>query len=393
MMTLEELDRQLLSDEENLVSSLEEYKNAKVSLRKARITSITNKLLAPYKRFQINLAIAKYDAMMERLEKRREKEVRRAEKLQEKEQKVERKQAQADFKVALRDKRKEDIVNFINDKKEKVDNTLLVASGLGNSVISNASSFVVSVKNSAIKKVKENTTIDLIIKNAIEDVKLKYATDKYNKALDKKVKEEEKIRLQKLDEAINFDEDIREDFKNRDIPFANIKEKINKVSKEKGYIGKATNRVVNYYKNKKENIENKILDVKIDAALKTYETIGKVSMAKSKMITTFNNKLSEAKTKFDSKIGDAIIAAADFGNNIKSSVNQFVGDVAQEMENREIRKQSKQDMMAAIREKEERDISIKRAQLDSMRQAREALNQSRDVFENVPNLDVGRAMK
>ena len=359
MMTLEELDRQLLSDEENLVSSLEEYKNAKVSLRKARITSITNKLLAPYKRFQINLAIAKYDAMMERLEKRREKEVRRAEKLQEKEQKAERKQAQADFKAALRDKRKEDIVNFINDKKEKVDNTLLVASGLGNSVISNASSFVVSVKNSAIKKVKE----------------------------------EEKIRLQKLDEAINFDEDIREDFKNRDIPFANIKEKIDKVSKEKGYIGKATNRVVNYYKNKKENIENKILDVKIDAALKTYETIGKVSMAKSKMITTFNNKLSEAKTKFDSKIGDAIIAAADFGNNIKSSVNQFVGDVAQEMENREIRKQSKQDMMAAIREKEERDISIKRAQLDSMRQAREALNQSRDVFENVPNLDVGRAMK
>ena len=42
-MTLEELDRELLSDEERLVSSLEEYKNAKAMLRKARITSISNK--------------------------------------------------------------------------------------------------------------------------------------------------------------------------------------------------------------------------------------------------------------------------------------------------------------------------------------------------------------
>ena len=72
-MTLEELNRELLSDEERLVSSLREYKNAKATLRKARITSVTNKLLAPYRRFQINKAIAKYEAMIEKLEKKREK--------------------------------------------------------------------------------------------------------------------------------------------------------------------------------------------------------------------------------------------------------------------------------------------------------------------------------
>ena len=64
-MTLEELERELKSNEERLVSSLDEYKKAKAELRKARITSISNKLLAPYRRFKIEKAIAKYDAMME----------------------------------------------------------------------------------------------------------------------------------------------------------------------------------------------------------------------------------------------------------------------------------------------------------------------------------------
>ena len=94
IMSLEELDRELLSDEERVVSSLEEYKNAKATLRKARITSISNKLLAPFRRFRIEQAIAKYDAMIEKLEKKREKEIRRAEKLQEKEVRLERKQLQ-----------------------------------------------------------------------------------------------------------------------------------------------------------------------------------------------------------------------------------------------------------------------------------------------------------
>ena len=174
-MTLEELDRELLSDEERLVSSLEEYKNAKAMLRKARITSISNKLLAPYRRFRIEQSIAKYDAMIEKIEKKREKEIRRAEKLQEKEQKLERKQAKADFKAAIRDKRKEDIVNFVNDRKDdiisfgeeigsEVSDSFSYIREMGASKVSSASSFAINVKNSAIKKVKANTTIDLTMK-------------------------------------------------------------------------------------------------------------------------------------------------------------------------------------------------------------------------------------
>ena len=108
-MTLDEIDKQLESDEERLVSSLQNLKNAKVEYRKARITAISNKLLAPYRRFKVAIAIARYDAMMERLEKKREKAIAKAEKLQEKERKRIRKQAKEDFKAALRDKRREDI--------------------------------------------------------------------------------------------------------------------------------------------------------------------------------------------------------------------------------------------------------------------------------------------
>src|SRR5699024_3443712 len=113
--------------------------------------------------------IAKYDAMIEKIEKKREKEIRRAEKLQEKEEKLERKQAKADFKAAIRDKRKEDIVNFIDEKKDSVINfgreigsevsdSFSYIRDMGASRVSSVASFAINVKNSAIKKVKENTT-------------------------------------------------------------------------------------------------------------------------------------------------------------------------------------------------------------------------------------------
>ena len=53
VMSLEELDRELLSDEERLVSSLEEYKNEKATQRKARSTTSSNKLLAPHRGYRI----------------------------------------------------------------------------------------------------------------------------------------------------------------------------------------------------------------------------------------------------------------------------------------------------------------------------------------------------
>ena len=381
-MTLEELDRKLLSDEERLVSSLQEkeatkdaLKASRVALRKARITSISNKLLVPYKRYRIEQAIVKYDAMMEKIEKKREKEIRKAEKLQEK---VERKQAKADFKAAIRDKRKEDIVNFGKEISSEVSDTFDYIRDMGASRVSRATSFVINVKNSAIKKVRENTTIDLTIKNAIEEVRLKYATNKYNKAVEKKAKEEEKAREQKLSDAIKFDEDIKADYKERDIPFSNIQEKIDKVHKDKSYMGKATNRVIEYFRKKKESLDDKTFNARANIAYASFVVEGMVSSAKSKITTMFNNQLEHFKDKYDVMMQERDVKKAE-----KMQVNA----------DKERLRQRKKDMIAALREQEEKDISIKRAQLDSMREALESVNSTGDIFNNVSSLDVARTMK
>ena len=41
-------------------------------------------------------------------------------------------------------------------------------------------------------------------------------------------------------------------------------------------------------------------------------------------------------------------------------------------------------------EQDEKELAIKRAQLDSMRQAMEAVNQDSDIFSNAPSIDVSR---
>ena len=389
VMSLKELDEQLKSAEEEVVSSLEEYKNAKAALRKARITSISTKLLAPFRRFRIEQAIAKYDAMIEKIEKKREKEIRRAEKLQEKEERLERKQAKADFKAAIRDKRKEDIVNFVNDKKDdiisfgeeigkEVSDTFSYIKETSISRVSSVASFVINVKNSAIKKVKENTTIDLTIKNAIEEVRLKYATNKLNRAVEQKKKEEEKAREQELSDAIKFDEEIKADYKERDIPFANIQEKIDKARKDKSYMGKATNGAIDYFRKKKDSLDDKVFNARANMTYASFVVGGKVSRAKSKVVTMFNIQLDHFKDKYDTIMQE---------RNIKKSEKiQLASD-------KERLKQRKKDMIAALREQEEKNISIKRAQLDSMREAIGAVNSTGDIFANAPGLDVGRAMK
>ena len=395
-MTLEELDRELLSDEERLVSSLEEYKNAKAMLRKARITSISNKLLAPFRRFKIEQAIAKYDAMIEKIEKKREKEIRRAEKLQEKEEKLERKQAKEDFKVAIRDKRKEHIVNFVNDRKDDVINfvddkksdvinfgreissevsdTFSYIREIGASRVSSASSFAINVKNSAIKKVKENTTIDLTIKNAIEEVKLKYATNKLNRAVEQKKKEEEQARLEELNSAIKFDEEIKADYKERDVPFANINEKIQKASRQSSYMGKATNRVVRYFKSKKDNlfsdISDKVYESGFNIRVSAYETMGKVSKSMSQIKTVFNNELSDLKANVNDRY-----------NSIKRDIKSNIDSVSYAYQEAKEKKE-------AERVNKEQELAIKRAQLDSMRATLETVNNTGDIFSNVPSLDV-----
>ena len=395
-MTLEELDRELLSDEERLVSSLREREAAKealkasrVALRKARITSISNKLLAPYRRFRIEQAIAKYDAMMEKIEKKREKEIRKAEKLQEKEQKLERKQAKADFKAAIRDKRKEDIINFANDKKSdvidfskgiasEVSDTFDYIKDMGANRVSSVSSFVSNVSNSALKKVRENTTIDLTIKNAIEDIQLKYATAKFNRAVEQK-KEEEKAREQELDDAINFDEGVKIELKSRDVPFSNINEKIQKARKQSSYMGKATNRVVRYFKSKKDNlfsdIHSKALETEGKMIVNAYDVMGRVSKGMSQIKTVFNSEFNDIK------------------DIAKGRYNDIKRDIKNNMDRVSYAYQDYKDENEAKREGKEQDLAIKRAQLDSMREAFMSVNNTGDVFSNAPSLDVGRTMK
>lgn len=390
IMSLEELDRELLSDEERLVSSLEEYKNAKATLRKARINSISNKLLTPYRRFRIEQSIAKYDAMIEKLEKKREKEIRRAEKLQEKEEMERRKQAKADFKAAIRDKRKEDIVKFVNDRKDdiisfgkeigsEVSDSFSYIRERGASRVSSASSFAINVKNSAIKKVKENTTIDLTIKNAIEEVKLKYATNKYNRAVEQKKKEEEQVRLEALNNAINFDEGVKIELKSRDVPFSNIDEKIQKASRQSSYMGKATNRVVRYFKSKKDklvgDISDKVYETGFNIRVSAYETMGKVSKSMSQIKTVFNNELNDLKANVNDRYND-------IKRDIKEKVDSVSYAYQETKEKKEVERANK-----------EQELAIKRAQLDSMREALEAVNNTGDIFGNAPSLDVGRAMR
>ncbi len=396
-MTLEELDRELLSDEERLVSSLREREAAKealkasrVALRKARITSISNKLLAPYRRFRIEQAIAKYDAMMEKIEKKREKEIRKAEKLQEKEQKLERKQAKADFKAAIRDKRKEDIINFANDKKSdvidfskgiasEVSDTFDYIKKMGANRVSSVSSFVSNVSNSALKKVRENTTIDLTIKNAIEDIKLKYATNKYNRAVEKKEKEAEKVREQELSQAINFDKGVKIELKSRDVPFSNINEKIQKARKQSSYMGKATNRVVRYFKSKKDNlfsdIQNKVYETGFNMRVSAYEVMGKVSKAKSEVKIVFNNELNDLKA------------------NVVGRYNDVKRDIKEKVDSVSYAYQDYKDKTEDERKEKRQNLAIKRAQLENMRQALESVNNTGNIFENAPSLDVGRTMK
>ena len=389
-MTLEELNRELLSDEERLVSSLREYKNAKATLRKARITSVTNKLLAPYRRFQINKAIAKYEAMIEKLEKKREKEIRRAEKLQEKEEKLVRKQAKEDFKAAVRDKKKEDINKFVTDKKDDVINFGKEIS----SKVSMASSFVSNVKNTAIEKLKENTTIDLRIKNAIEDLKMRQFTNKINREYEKEQKEIAAVKQEELNAAIKYSEEVNNDYKRRDVPFSNIKEKTQKASSRSSYKNKATNRVVKYFKSKRDNVmstvNDKVLETEFNTLVNAYIVMGKVTNAKSRIVTTFNNKISEFKDGAKNKFGDVIVAIEDKKDSVGTTLNQVKGDIAQSLEDRKVRNERKKDMVAALREQEEKNLSIKRAQLDSMRQAIEATNNTGDIFENVSSLNVSR---
>ena len=374
-MTLEELEKELLSDEERLTSSLEKYKSAKAELRKARITSISNKLLAPYRRFRIKVNIVKSDLMAEAIRKKKKLDKKKDELFQVLEEKI-------DAPIKFGEEIGSEVIDTFDYIKE-----------IGSGKVSKASSFVVSVKNAAIKKVKENSTIDLTIKKAIEDVKLKYITNKYNRAVKQKKKEDEKAREQELNRAINFDEGVKIELKSRDVPFSNINEKIQKARKQSSYMGKATNRVVRYFKKNKDylmsTINEKRLDNGMNRIVSTYEVLGKVIETKSKVITVFNNKIDDFKGKADDMIDDVMSGAESVIGNISSSLNNVKDSIHQTLEDRRIEREGE---IGKKRKQSEKDISIKRAQLDSMRKALEAINSTSDLFNNAPSLEGRKTM-
>ena len=354
-MTLDEIDKQLESDEERLVSSLQNLKNAKVEYRKARITAISNKLLAPYRRFKVAIAIARYDAMMERLEKKRAKAIAKAEKLQEKERKRIRKQAKEDFKAALRDKRREDIKNSLLDIKN-----------MGVSAVSSASSFITNVKNSVIDKIQENTVIDLVIKNAIEDLKLKYAVNRYDNVVKLRERQIENEKIEQKKESSH--ETLK---KENDI-------NVQKVSKKGSYIGRASNRAILYakinYISMNRKINNKIHDLQNNVKSNVNIVAGKVSSAKSKLVTTFNYSIAVVKDKVSSNVA-----------SIKRNIDIKKAERLQEKENQRIRNERKKDIIAALREDEERKNAVKKAQLENYREATKAV--SEDLFANSASIE------
>ena len=374
-MTLEELEKELLSDEERLTSSLEKYKSAKAELRKARITSISNKLLAPYRRFRIKVNIVKSDLMAEAIRKKKKLDKKKDELFQVLEEKI-------DAPIKFGEEIGSEVIDTFDYIKE-----------IGSGKVSKASSFVVSVKNVAIKKVKENSTIDLTIKKAIEDVKLKYITNKYNRAVKQKKKEDEKAREQELNRAINFDEGVKIELKSRDVPFSNINEKIQKARKQSSYMGKATNRVVRYFKKNKDylmsTINEKRLDNGMNRIVSTYEVLGKVIETKSKVITVFNNKIDDFKGKADDMIDDVMSGAESVIGNISSSLNNVKDSIHQTLEDRRIEREGE---IGKKRKQSEKDIALKRAQLDSMREALEAINSTSDLFNNAPSLEGRKTM-
>lgn len=388
IMTNEELDRLLESDAKKLAASLNEYKKAKAKLREDRIASIATKFLAPYRRFRIEQAIAKYDAMIEKIERQREKEIRKAEKLQEKEQKLERKQAKADFKAAIRDKRKEDIVNFVNDRKDDVINfandkksdvidfskgiasevsdTFDYIREMGSSRVSSASSFISNVKTSLIATLDKKTTLHRDIGSKILDYKEKKVDRDYEKSL-------ENAKARQIQEEIN--NSIRREA-NRSDDNVTIKEKYSRITKEKNYMGKATNRVIEYFRTKKNKLDDIVFDSKVNMAYMGY----KASSVKNKIMTVFNNQISSLKNKADNFIGNTMVAASDTYNNIKEGINDKISDISSSIEHRNEIKKRKEDMIAALNEEEKRKNDIREELLKKRREAIANINNG-DIFE------------
>ena len=158
--------------------------------------------------------------------------------------------------------------------------------------------------------------------------------------------------------------------------YITIKEKYSRITKEKNYMGKATNRVIEYFRTKKNKLDDIVFDSKVNMVYMGY----KASSVKNKIMTVFNNQISSLKNKADNFIGNTMVAASDTYNNIKEGINDKISDISSSIEHRNEIKQRKEDMINAINEEEKRRNKIREEQLKMRRQTIENINNG-DIFE------------
>ena len=153
------------------------YFTGKVNSSLNYITNIPNRLKNSYDEFKLNVVISRYDKVIESLMKKREDFEIRLDTLKRK----------SDFKDAVRKQKREEFINditeFVDERKTEINRTFDDTREFTYSKISKASNFMGNVSNSVINTVKNNTTIDITIKEAIDNLKFKRERYLYDKAL------------------------------------------------------------------------------------------------------------------------------------------------------------------------------------------------------------------
>ncbi len=335
-MTPEELYKQRLMKVE-LMRAL--YNQAKADYRKALLGNVSNKLLNPFKKASKEISIVK-SRMIREYESKREDLLKKQIEL------LEKKDKRLEDAIKHIDNVKGDVKKFGNDTKENVgilfnDNlqrsqdTIDFLKRKGGNVISSASCFMGNVKNSLIASLDKRTTLHRDLESKILDMKNDKASRDYERALD-----ESKNR--QIQEMVKRSIETEKSFGDSDT----IRARFNKINKNKSYMGTATKRVVDYFRNKKEKLDDNIFNAKVEVAVMG----ARVSRAKSKVATAFNSQI----------------------NNLKNKTKEFIDEKIQE-------RREKMEERESLNAAKKVDNAIKRAQLEMRKKTFDNMNNG-DIF-------------
>ena len=376
-MTQEELYEQRLM-EVKLARAL--YIEAKADYRKALLGSVSNKLLSPIKRARKEISIVKSRMIAEYESKKQEILLKQIELIDAKNQKLE---DATSYIESVKSNAKEFGNNALegasalfNENLQRGKDTIDNIKSKGINVVNSTSCFMINVKTSLITSLDKRTTLHRDLESKILD----YKENKINKEYEKKVEE---VRAKQVQEEIN-NSVAREKEYSDDVT---IRERFNKISRNKSYMGTATNRVLDYFRSKKSKLDDKIFDAKVEIAFMG----AKVSRTKSKVATAFNSQINNLKNKVDNVIGNTMVALDDRINNVKDTVNDKINDISSVIEHRNEVKQRKEDMISALNEDEKRVNDIRRAQLEMRKQALANINNG-DIFSGATPV-IERGMK